>query len=34
MFASTPSMDAIVARAREIILQGVSIQLLVIPEPA
>ena len=34
MFAATPSMDAIVARAREIILQGVSIQLLAVPEPA
>jgi stearoyl-CoA desaturase (delta-9 desaturase) len=34
MFASTPSMDAIVARAREIIHQGVSIQLLAVPAPA
>jgi stearoyl-CoA desaturase (delta-9 desaturase) len=32
MFASTPSTDAIVARAREIILQGVSLHLLSIPE--
>ena len=34
MLASTPSMDAIVARAREIILQGVTIKLLGAPEPA
>jgi stearoyl-CoA desaturase (delta-9 desaturase) len=34
MFAATPSMDAIVARAREIIHQGVSMQLLGVREPA
>ena len=34
MFAATPSMDEIVARARELILQSVSVQLLAIPEPA
>jgi hypothetical protein len=34
MLASTPSMDEIVARAREIILHGVSVQLLTTPEPA
>ena len=34
MFASTPSMDAIVARAREIIVQNVTIRLLGTPEPA
>jgi len=32
MFASTPSTDAIVARAREIMLQGISVQLMRLPE--
>jgi len=34
MFAATPSMDAIVLRAREIIVQSVSAQLLRGAEPA